>query len=67
MEKEIFLNPGAPKAIGPYSPALKIGNRVFVSGQTPIDPKTGELVVGDIQIQTRVSLENVKSVLKPYV
>ena len=43
MKKEIFLNPEAPKAIGPYSPALKIGNLVFASGQLPVDPLTEEL------------------------
>lgn len=66
MEKEILFNSVAPKVIGPYSPTLKIGNLIFVSGQIPTDPATGELVVGEIEIQTIRSLENIKSVLKPY-
>ena len=66
MEKEVLINPEAPKAIGPYSPALKIGNLVFASGQTPIDPSTGDLIVGDIKIQTRTCLDNLKAVLEPY-
>ena len=67
MEKEILINHDGPKAIGPYSPALKIGNLVFTSGQLPIDPITGEIVEGDIESQTRRSLENLKAVLKPYL
>lgn len=66
MEKEVLINPKAPKAIGPYSPALKIGNLIFASGQTPIDPSTGNLIVGDIEIQTKTCLDNLKAVLKPY-
>ena len=66
MEKEILFNPDGPKAIGPYSPALKIGNLVFTSGQLPIDPITGEIVESDIESQTRRSLENLKAALKPY-
>jgi len=67
VEKEILINHDGPKAIGPYSPALKIGNLVFTSGQLPIDPITGEIVEGDIESQTRRSLENLKAVLKPYL
>lgn len=66
MEKEILFNREAPKAIGPYSPALKIGNLVFVSGQLPVDSITGEIVGDDIEVQTRKSLENLKLVLQPY-
>jgi 2-iminobutanoate/2-iminopropanoate deaminase len=66
MKKEIFLNPEAPKAIGPYSPALKIGNLVFASGQLPVDPSTEEIVAGGIEAQARMSLDNLKAVLKPY-
>lgn len=66
MEKEILFNPDAPKAIGPYSPALKVGNFVFASGQLPVDPVTGEFAGDDIEVQTRRSLENLKAVLKPY-
>jgi 2-iminobutanoate/2-iminopropanoate deaminase len=66
VEKEILINHNGPKAIGPYSPALKIGNLVFVSGQLPIDPVTGEIVKGEIQAQARKSLENLKAVLESY-
>ncbi|MCK4448191.1 MAG: RidA family protein [Candidatus Marinimicrobia bacterium] len=66
MEKEILINHDRPKAIGPYSSALKIGKLVFTSGQLPIDPITGEIVEGDIDSQTKQSLENLKAVLKPY-
>ena len=67
MEKEIKINHEAPAAIGPYSPALKIGNLVFASGQIPIDPTIGEIVEGDIRTQTKQSLQNLKAVLKPYL
>jgi len=66
MEKEIKINHEAPVAIGPYSPALKIGNQIFVSGQLPMDPQTGEIVEGGIETQTKQSLQNLKTVLKPY-
>jgi len=66
MEKEIILNKKAPVAIGPYSPALKVGNLIFASGQVPVDPKTGEMIEGDIEAQTKRVLENLKAVLKPY-
>lgn len=66
MEKEIILSKKAPAAIGPYSPALKVGNLIFASGQVPVDPKTGKMIEGDIEAQTRRALENLKAVLKPY-
>ena len=66
MKKEIKINHEAPAAIGPYSPALKIGNLVFASGQIPIDPTIGEIIEGDIETQTKQSLQNLKAVLKPY-
>ena len=66
MKKEILSNIDAPKAIGPYSPALKIGNLVFVSGQLPVEPSTGEIVKGGISAQAKRSLENLRLVLKPY-
>jgi reactive intermediate/imine deaminase len=52
----------APQAIGPYSPAVKIGNLVFLSGQIPLDPKTNELVGGDLRKQTIQVFENLKAV-----
>ena len=66
MEKEVMVNKKAPSAIGPYSPALKVGNLIFVSGQIPIDPKTGEMIEGEIESKTRMVLENLKAVLEPY-
>ena len=66
MKKEIIISNKVPAAIGPYSPALKIGNLVFVSGQLPIDPVIGEIVKGDIEAQVRRSLENLKAILESY-
>jgi 2-iminobutanoate/2-iminopropanoate deaminase len=53
----------APQAIGPYSQAVRAGNLLFVSGQTPLDPATGTLVEGDIATQTRRVLESVGAIL----
>jgi 2-iminobutanoate/2-iminopropanoate deaminase len=64
MKKKIIRTERAPKAIGPYSQAIEAGNFLFLSGQIPIDPKTGELVKGDIRQQTRRVLENIKGVLE---
>lgn len=66
MKKEVIMNKKAPAAIGPYSPALKVGNLIFASGQIPVDPKTGKMIEGDIEAQTRRALENLKAVLEPY-
>jgi 2-iminobutanoate/2-iminopropanoate deaminase len=54
----------APKALGPYSQAIRAGQFLFVSGQVPIDPSTGELVAGSIAHQTRRALENIGEILK---
>ena len=54
----------APKAIGPYSQAIRAGQFLFLSGQTPIDPATGNLVDGDISAQTTRALQNLGEVLK---
>jgi len=62
--KEVIYTEAAPKPIGPYSQAVKTGNMLFVSGQIPIDPKTGEVVKGGIKEQTRQVLENIKAVLE---
>jgi 2-iminobutanoate/2-iminopropanoate deaminase len=63
MDKIIIETKRAPKAIGPYSQAIKVGNLVFTSGQIPIDAKTGEVVNGSIGIQTRKTLDNLKEIL----
>lgn len=53
----------APAAIGPYSQAIKAGNTIYISGQLPIDPATGEFAGNDIASQTRQSLTNMKNIL----
>ena len=63
--KKIISTPDAPKAVGPYSQAVAAsGKLVFVSGQIPVDPKTGIFAGSDIKTQTRQSLENIKAVLE---
>jgi 2-iminobutanoate/2-iminopropanoate deaminase len=64
MKKLAIQTEKAPKAIGPYSQAIQAGNFLFLSGQIPLNPKTGELVKGDIQQQTRQVLENIKGILE---
>lgn len=64
MVKETIITKKAPAAIGPYSQAIKAGELIFVSGQIPIDPLTGKLVVGSIESQTRQCLENIKAILE---
>ncbi len=64
MEKLVISTNTAPAAIGTYSQAIKLGNLVFVSGQIPIIPTTGELAQGDIKLQTRQVLENLKRILE---
>ncbi|HEX4481471.1 MAG TPA: RidA family protein [Rudaea sp.] len=61
MRKTIHTD-SAPKAIGPYSQAVRASNTVYFSGQIPLDPATGELVTGDISFQTRRVFENLKAV-----
>lgn len=63
-EKKVIATDKAPGAIGPYSQAIGFGPFIFTSGQIPIDPATGEIVPGDIQAQTRRSLENIKGILE---
>ena len=54
----------APKAIGPYSQAIRYGDMLFVSGMIPIDPKTNELSKGDIEAQATLVLDNIKAVVE---
>ena len=61
--KELVTASGAAKAIGPYSPAIKIGNMVFLSGSIPLDPVSGQLVDGGITEQTTRVMENIKALL----
>lgn len=55
--------PGAPKAIGPYSPGIKAGGLLFLSGQIPLDPGTGVVVDGDISVQTTQVMRNIGALL----
>jgi len=61
--KTAISSSGAPKAIGPYSPAVRAGQMVFLSGQVPMDPATGNLVDGDIAAQTRRVFDNLGALL----
>jgi 2-iminobutanoate/2-iminopropanoate deaminase len=63
MSKEAVSSPDAPKAIGPYSQAVRAGQFLFASGQIPLDPVTGTVVEGDIAAQTRRVMENLGAVL----
>lgn len=64
MNKKAIRTDNAPAPIGPYNQAIQYGDMLFVSGQIAIDPKTGELVQGDIQEETRMVMENLKAVLQ---
>ena len=64
MEKQIISTTNAPAAIGPYSQAVKVGNLLYTSGQIPLNPATGELVIGDVKKATERSMENVKAILE---
>lgn len=61
--KEVIATKDAPAAIGPYSQAVRSGNMVFVAGQLPIDPKTGQLNTGTDEQQVAQVLENIKAIL----
>lgn len=64
MERQVIHTDRAPKAIGPYSQAIRVGEFIFCAGQTPIDPATGNLVEGNIEEQTRRVLQNLSEVLQ---
>ena len=61
--REAITSPTAPPAIGPYSPAIRAGNLLFISGQIPLDPATGQLVRGDIRVQTTRVLDSLRELL----
>ena len=61
--KKIITTPNAPAPIGPYNQAVLTGNTLYISGQIPIDPKTGNLVEGNIKSETKQSMENLKAIL----
>jgi 2-iminobutanoate/2-iminopropanoate deaminase len=62
--REAVSTPNAPAAIGPYSQAIKARNMLFLSGQIPLDPKTGALVDGGIEPQTRQVFANIEAILR---
>ena len=64
MNKETISSKQAPTAIGPYSQAVKVGNTVYLSGQIPLDPQTGDLVNGDFNSQARQVFKNLEAVAK---
>ncbi len=63
MQKKIISTKNAPQAIGPYSQAVQYNNLLFVSGQIPIEPKTGEIMTGSIKEQANKVLENLNNIL----
>jgi 2-iminobutanoate/2-iminopropanoate deaminase len=63
MTKTIIKPAKSPAAVGPYNHAVRVDDLLFCAGQIPIDPKTGNLVTGDIQVQTERVLQNVKAIL----
>lgn len=64
MKKQVIQTANAPAAIGPYSQAVRAGDLLFVSGQIPLDPKTGELVKSGVADETKKVLENLKAILE---
>ena len=62
MSKEIISTKNAPQAIGPYSQAVKTGNLMFISGQIPLNPETGDLVSGSIEDEANQVQNNIKSI-----
>jgi 2-iminobutanoate/2-iminopropanoate deaminase len=61
--KQIIKPAQSPKAVGPYNHAVRVGDLMFCAGQIPIEPATGDLVAGDIKVQTERVLQNVKAIL----
>ena len=62
--KTAIATPGAPPALGPYSQGVKVGDTVYVSGQLPLDPKSGQLVSGGIAAQTEQVILNIREILE---
>lgn len=63
MRKVVIETPAAPKAIGPYSQAIKANGFLFISGQIPINPETGQMTAVDVVAQTRQSIDNLGAIL----
>lgn len=64
MAKQFIRTPNAPQPLGPYSQGIKAGNFLFVAGQGPIDPKTGQMTGADIEPQTQQTLTNIKGIVE---
>lgn len=64
MSRTVIASDHAPKAIGPYSQAVQVGNTIYTSGQIPLDPANGELVAGDIDAQARRVFDNLRAVIE---
>ncbi len=64
LEKEVVIAPEAPAAIGPYSVAIRAGELIFTAGQIGLDPKSGQMVGGGVEAETRQALTNLKHVLE---
>ena len=62
--REALSPPGFPPAIGPYSPAIKVGKMVYLSGSIPMDPATGQMLTGDITEQATRVMENIRALLQ---
>ena len=62
--REALIPPGFPPAIGPYSPAIKVGNTVYLSGSIPMDPATGQMLTGDITEQATRVMDNIRALLQ---
>ena len=62
--REVIVSAGAPAAIGPYSQAIRAGGLVFVSGQIPLDPETGQVVEGGIKAQAERALDSLRAILE---
>src|SRR3989440_5622828 len=62
--KKIISTSDAPAALGPYSQAVRVGSTIYCAGQIPLDPTSGEIVSGGIDVQTRRVLDNITAVLR---
>ncbi len=63
-KKHVIKPSGSPAAVGPYNHGVRVGHLLFCAGQIPIEPATGNLVAGDIKVQTERALENIKAILE---
>ena len=64
MKREIIATDSAPAAVGPYSQGVRAGGLIFTAMQIPIDPATGQVIEGDVRVQTRRVLENIRAILE---